>query len=319
MNRTSQFPAVKSRLPVWATLAALALPFAMACGGENDNLPPPPPPPPPPPAEVAPPAAPPAPVAPPAPPAPPVTLLQGTASPDPTTLPTVHIVSPTPGQTIAADKVSDFPIKLDVKNWVTATGSSHIHLILDNRPYKPVYDPSKPVLLSEILKTDVLPEGQHVLVAFPSRANHESVKTKGALVVTEFYVGKAKTHPVDLKAPMLVYSRPKGDYKGDMANHVLVDFQLVTETLADGKDHVHVTVTGPGISSPLAADVTKFGAPYYLDNLQNGSYTVKLDLLKGDNTPIAGAWNSTTRQINIDHNAPSDMPMPAASAPAPTH
>jgi hypothetical protein len=246
-----------------------------------------------------------------------VTLIQGTASPDPTTLPTVRFLSPSPSQTVAADKVNDFPIKLDVKNWQTATGSSHIHLILDNRPYKPVYEPQKPVLLNEILKGDVLSEGQHVLVAFPSRANHESVKTKGSLVVTQFFVGKSKTHPVDLKAPMLVYSRPKGDYKGDMANHVLVDFQLVNETLAEGKDHVHIAVTGPGIDAPLAADVTKFGAPYYLDNLQNGAYTVKLDLLKGDNSPVPGDWNSTTRTINIDHAPPADAGAPPAAAPAP--
>src|SRR5580704_11558523 len=260
-------------------LAALLLPLAASCGGGNDNLPPPPPPPPPP--IEAPPPPPPTAVAPTPPPPPPpaVTLLPGSASPDPTgPLPTVRIVSPSAAQRIPADKVASFPIKLDVKNWQTATGSSHIHLILDNRPYKPVYDPSQTVLMSEILKGEVLTEGQHVLVAFPSRANHESVKTKGSVVVTEFYVGQGKDHPVDLKAPMLVYSRPKGDYKGDMANHVLVDFQLVNDTLADGKDHVHIAVSGPGITDKLTANVTKFGTPYYLDNLQDGDYVVKLDL-----------------------------------------
>jgi hypothetical protein len=244
--------------------------------------------------------------------------LPGTASPDPTApLPAVHFLSPTPAQRVAAEKVNDLAIKVDVKNWPTAKGSSHVHLILDGRPYTPIYDPKKPLALSELLKGDTLTEGQHVLVAFPSRANHESVKVKGALTVTEFYVGKSKDHPVDLKAPMLVYSRPKGDYKGDMANHVLVDFQLVNDTLADGKDHVHITVTGPGIAAPLSADATAFGTPYYLDNLQNGSYTVKLDLLKGDGSPEPGPWNSTTRTINIDHNPPPpEPPAPPASASA---
>jgi len=99
-----------------------------------------------------------------------------------------------------------------------------------------------------------------------------------AVAVIEFWVGKpSKTKPVDVSKPFLIYSRPKGAYNGDMANHVLVDFQLVHDTLADGKDHVHIAVTGPGIDagSPLAADVTKFGTPYYLDNLQDGTYTVK--------------------------------------------
>jgi hypothetical protein len=308
----------------FGALTALALPLVTACvaacGGGNDNLPPPPPPPPPtqttplpPPVEATADAAPPAP-----PPAPPVTLLPGTSSPDPTgAVPTIHFISPTPAQRIADDKVGDFAIKLDVKNWQTAAGSSHDHLILDGRPYKRVNDPKQPVTLSELLKGDTLAEGQHVLVAFPSRANHESVKTKGAVAVTEFYVGKSKDHPVDLKAPMLIYSRPTGEYKGEAANHVLLDFQLVNDTLADGKDHVHVSVTGPGISTPLTADATKFGAPYYLDNLQNGSYTVKLDLLKGDGSPVPGPWNTATRSITIDHSAPPEAPPPAAASSAP--
>jgi hypothetical protein len=167
------------------------------------------------------------------------------------------------------------------------------------------------VKLSDLAAGDAIAEGQHVLVAFPSRANHESVKTKDALTVTEFWVGKKGTPTVDLKKPMLVYSRPKGDYKGDQASHVLIDFQLVNDVLADGKDHVNITVSGPGIDKDLTGQASKFGTPYYLDNLQNGTYTVKLDLVGGDNQPIAGPWNSTTRQIKIDHDAtPDPMPMP---------
>jgi hypothetical protein len=222
---------------------------------------------------------------------------------------------------LKADQAPDTEVKLDVKNWPTATGSSHVHLILDNKPYKPIYDPKKPAKLSELLGGAALDEGQHVLVAFPSRANHESLKTKGALVVTEFWVGSkpAKAAPaVDLKKPMLVYSRPKGEYKGDMANHVLVDFQLVNETLAEGKDHVAITVTGPGITDKATANVTKFGTPYYLDNLQDGEYTVKLDLLDKDGNAVAGPWNSTTRTIKVNHAAAAD-PMPGMNmAPAPS-
>jgi hypothetical protein len=299
-----------------------------ACGGETNQLPPPPPPPPPAPTTLPPPA--PTTAAPdavdaaaPPPAGPAVTLQEGTPSPDPTgPLPTVKIVSPAKGAVIKADKVADTVIKLDVKNWQTATGSSHVHLILDNKPYKPIYDPKAPLKLSELLGGGTLEEGEHVLVAFPSRANHESVKSKGAIVVSEFWVGKKSATAIDLKKPMLVYSRPKGEYKGDMANHVLVDFQLLNDTLAPGKDHVAITVTGPGIADKLTADSTKFGTPYYLDNLQDGDYTVKLDLFDKDGTSIAGPWNSTSRTIKINHEAQADampgmnMGAPAAS-PAP--
>ena len=93
---------------------------------------------------------------------------------------------------------------------------------------------------------------------------------------------------------------------------------------------MHVTVTGPGISAPLEADVTKIGTPYYLDALQTGAYVVKLDLLDGKGGAIPGPLNSATRTINVtrdDSSGPAkaaapDMPAPppAASGTAPmTH
>lgn len=304
------------------TLGAVTL---FACGGGSDNLPPPPPPPPVPATDAA--AnvtttAPAPATAAPKPPPPPVTLTAGAASPDPTgALPTVAITAPARDQVVANDKAADFSVKLDVKNWQTAQGSSHVHLILDNKPYKAIYDPKQPVKLSELTGGEALAEGQHVLVAFPSRANHESVKTKGAFVAIPFWVGKkgdAKADPT--KKPLLVYSRPKGEYKGEMANHVLVDFYVSNVTLAEGKEHVNVTVTGVGIDKPLEAKVEKFGTPLYLDNLQNGAYDVKTELVDGSNKLIEGPWNSTTRSIKIDHDAPSDPVAAhgdhAAAAPA---
>ncbi|MFO0678780.1 MAG: hypothetical protein U0169_19765 [Polyangiaceae bacterium] len=310
---TSAFPTALSALTV--TLATTI----GACGGGNENLPPPPPPPPPMPTSLAPVATtPPAPVpsAPAAKPMAPITLLAGAASPDPTApLPTVKFLAPTKGQVIPAAKAGEFQVKLDVKNWATATGSSHVHLILDNQPYKPLYDTKAPIKLSELPTGDALSEGQHVLVAFPSRANHESVKTKDAVAVVEFYVGK-KADGVDTKKPMLVYSRPKGEYKGEMANHVLVDFQIANVTLAEGKEHVDVSVTGPGIEKDLVAKIEKFGTPWYLDNLQDGSYKIKLDLVGADGKALPGAWNSTTREIKIDHTAVAETPHEhAADAP----
>jgi hypothetical protein len=86
-----------------------------------------------------------------------------------------------------------------------------------------------------------------------------------------------------------------------MANHVLVDFQLANDKLAADKDHVHITVTGPGIEGEKSAEATQFGPPFYLDNLQDGSYSVKLELLGADGKVLPGAWNSVTRQFSIAH------------------
>jgi hypothetical protein len=313
-----------ARLALGFLLVASA--SAYACGGGNDNLPPPPPPPPPPASASAAPLSttPPASTQPTKAPAPPITITPGAASPDPAApTPTVKISAPAKDQVIDAAKAGEFAVKLDVKNWQTAKGSSHVHLILDNKPYKAIYDTKEPVRLNELAAGEALAEGMHVLVAFPSRANHESVKTKDALTVVPFWVGKkdaaaGKADPT--KKPMLIFSRPKGDYNGEMANHVLVDFQVANVTLAEGKEHVHVTVSGPGIDKPIEGHVEKFGTPLYIDNLQNGSYMLKVELMDGTNKLIEGPWNSTTRTIKIDHDAPMDMSMamamPSAGADA---
>jgi hypothetical protein len=313
----------RSLLVPSALVSTLLVASIYACGGGNDNLPPPPPPPPPPASASVTPIAttPPAPTTPPKAPAPPVTMTPGAASPDPAApTPTVKLSAPTKDQVIDAAKANDFAVKLDVKNWQTAKGSNHVHLILDNKPYKAIYDTKEPVRLNDLAAGEALAEGMHVLVAFPSRANHESVKTKDALTVVPFWIGKKDATKADpTKKPMLIYSRPKGDYNGEMANHVLVDFQVANVTLAEGKEHVHVTVTGPGIDKPVEGNVEKFGTPLYLDNLQNGSYQLKVELLDAAGKVIEGPWNSTTRTIKIDHEAPMDMSMamPSADAGAP--
>jgi hypothetical protein len=317
---------------ILAPALGLALALSPACGGTNDNLPPPPPPPPPAPTTLPPPgplagadldatAA--------TPPPPPVTLVPGAPSPDPTPAPTIRIVAPAKGQTIAADKAGDFAMKLETKSWGTAPGSAHVELVLDSTPVKAVYDTRAPLKLSD-LGAGAVAEGQHVLAAFATLGNNESVKTPGALSVVEFFVGKAKAKPVDVSKPLLIANRPQGEYDGDQANHVLVDFEVANDKLQDGKDHVHITVTGPGIDADkaLLAESNKVGTPYYIDNLQNGRYTVKLDLMSGDNKAVPGPWNTATREITINRDAPTPpsiaappLPPPAAAsdagAPAP--
>jgi hypothetical protein len=280
--------------------------IAIACGGGNENLPPPPPPPAPPPVTAVAPdagaAASAAPTTPPPPPAPAIVLAQGVASPDPPPpTPTVKFVAPTKDQVIPTAKAADFEVKLDVKNWKTAQGDAHVHLILDDKPYKPIYDTKAPVKLSELNGGDTIADGQHIIVAFPSRANHESVKMTGALAIIEFWVGKKGEREQDPTKPLLIYSRPKGEYKGEMANHVLIDFQLANTTLAPDKNHVHIAVTGPGIDGEKSADATKFGPPFYLDNLQDGAYSIKLDLQGSDGKPLPGPWNSVARSFTVAH------------------
>lgn len=319
---TTRLPLVSSVFAVPLASTVFLLGALAACGGGADNLPPPP---------AAPPAAPePLPVASSTedveknPKLPVPTLMIGEAAADPAApLPTVRITAPAKDQVIK-DKAGEFEVKLDVKNWKTAEGDAHVHLILDNKPYKPIYDTKAPVKLSELSGGEALAEGEHVLVAFPSRKTHESVKTKGSLFAVRFFVGKRDPKTDLAKAPTLVYSRPKGEYKGPAASHVLVDFNLLNAELGAGKNQVKLVVSGPGIDGTLAQVATTFGPPFYLDNLRTGTYTIRAELNDKDGKPVAGPWNTTTRTIAVDPGAPTDPngghgghgPAPAASGAA---
>jgi hypothetical protein len=285
--------------------------FVVACGGgEPEPRTPVAEAPPPAPEPTAPPA--PTPIAtaePTPPPAPAVTVEDMTASPEPTPAPTVKILAPANESAIAdATKAKDATVRLDVKNWPTGEGMSHVHVILDDHPYKAVFDPKAPIKIAELLPAGAeLTEGQHVLTAFPSRPTHEAVRGKGALAQVTFWVGKKGKPTIDLKKPQLIYSRPKGTYGGDLTKEVMIDFFLVGTNLEDGHK-VRYTITGPGIATPVTGEFTKW-APKIVKNLQKGEYTFKLDLLGKDGAQLEGPMTSTTRTVMIAPDQPAETHM----------
>ena len=228
---------------------------------------------------------------------PPAMLVLGEASPPPISSPNVRIASPAAGAHVDPGSA----VELHVTGWPTTEGAAHVHLILDGQPYKPIYDTSAPTPLRALNGDTDLAHGPHVLVAFASRANHESVKTAGALAVAPFVVGP--TGAAAAPPSFAVYSRPKGTYAGPAANHILVDFQLVGTTLAEGRAAVALEVRSDSLPAPLTARVTSFGRPYYLENLRSGVYAIELTLLDADGRPVPGEWNKTTRTIVVDRSA----------------
>jgi hypothetical protein len=175
----------------------------------------------------------------------------------------------------------------------------HVHVIIDNEPYKAMY-------ATEKFNVGHLAEGAHTLRAFPSRSWHESVKVPAAFVAHTFYVGK-KTADSTLihQQPLLTYSRPKGEYKGDDANRILLDFFISDAELGTDKFKVVATIDGSH------SDTLTEWAPYFIEGLADGEHTVKLQLLNPSGNPVPGAFNTTERTITVSRGAAT----PAAHAP----
>lgn len=207
-----------------------------------------------------------------------------TAVAEPAPLPSLTISSPKEGEVLPTGDVS---VTFDLKHYEVAPSAQHVHLILDNEPYQPVYDASKPFVLKNVAP------GSHTLRAFPSRAWHESIKNPEAFAFVNFAVTKAdNARSIDPSAPLLTYSRPKGTYEGPAADRILMDFWLRNAELSPTGYKVRYTLDG-------ASTVLTEWLPVHFDNLASGKHTLKLELLDPAGKVVPGAYNTTTREFTV--------------------
>ena len=250
--------------------------------------------------------------------------------------PNLHVIAPANNSTINGSTVEvKLHLDGDLKGYVphkdAATGKgNHIHVILDNQPYEAYYNLDQPFELRNVA------EGKHTLRVFPSRPWHESYKNETAFQIVTFTVkggadpskptttntgqvmapaqsptanasppptreGKDVTAStageLDLKKPLLTYSRPKGDYAGAEADPIMIDFWLTNGKLqSDGGGEYRVRYTIDG-GPPRFIDVWK---PIWISGWTSGKHSIKLELVdKSGNLVENGGYNSTTREINV--------------------
>ncbi len=161
----------------------------------------------------------------------------------------------------------------------------HIHFILNNAPYKAEYN-------SDF--TEKANPGRNVALCFLSRSYHESLKNNKAVVVKEFTMpGKDSLTAGDVtKDPTLFYSRPKGDYKKLDGDKMLLDFYLLNTDLTDKGYSVRATIDGK------VWTINKWDA-YFIEGLELGKHTVRLELVDGNGTLVPGPFNdSGVREFN---------------------
>jgi hypothetical protein len=101
---------------------------------------------------------------------------------------------------------------------------------------------------------------------------------------------------VDPTKPLLTYSRPKGEYKGEDADPVMIDFWLLNAKLQGEGGEYRVRYS---IDDGEAKFLEKW-EPIWLSGWVSGKHRVKLELVdKSGNVVDNGGYNSTTREITI--------------------
>lgn len=162
----------------------------------------------------------------------------------------------------------------------------HIHLIIDNDPYSAHYEPT--------FEKEV-EEGHHVAIAFLSRSFHESVKNPDAFQVFQFSIGEGGKvqEPVNMKDPMLFYSRPKGEYSGEDTRKILFDFYLKNAELKPDGYSVIATV-----NDSLEFEFDEW-QPYIIEGLPMGENTINIKLVNAQGTSVDTKMNDITRTFTL--------------------
>ncbi|MFT4834581.1 MAG: hypothetical protein ACJA2C_000360 [Marinoscillum sp.] len=160
----------------------------------------------------------------------------------------------------------------------------HIHFIVNNGPYSAHYMPGV---------SNELTAGNYVILAFLSRSYHESVKSAGAYYIQNLTVGEVEPVEADLTTQHLFFSRPKGTYVGADTEKLMLDFYLLNTTISPDGNKVKATINGEEYM------ITEW-APYYVEGLEKGTVTIKLELIDKDGNAIPGPFNIVERTVTLE-------------------
>ncbi len=209
--------------------------------------------------------------------------------------PQVRLLSPRPGEVLSDTTVT---VRLQVRGLPLFKNDDwqlgpHLHLFLDNEPYRAVYDLSEPITFEN------LAPGTHTLRVFASRPWHESFKNQGAFDQRTFHVvAPTPQNELDADAPLLTYSRPQSSYG---AEPIMLDFYLTNAPLhmsaqAEANDDLHdwrirCTVNDQSF-------VFDQWQPIWLKGFKPGRNWVQLELIDEAGNPIDNRFNNTVRIID---------------------
>ncbi|HWN08839.1 MAG TPA: hypothetical protein VNO50_06100 [Pyrinomonadaceae bacterium] len=215
-----------------------------------------------------------------------------------------------------------------------ATGlGNHIHVILDNEPYEAYYELGQPFELRNVAEgkhtlrvfasrpwhESYKNDGSFQMVTFTVKGGGDASKPTTTASGEKMAnansspsaspssaqspaaregkdVAPSKAGDVDPTKPLLTYSRPKGEYKGEDANAIMIDFWLTNAKLKGDGGEYRIRYF---VNDDEARYIDKWD-PAWLSGWLNGKHTLRLELLDKDGRPVEnGGYNTTTRTITV--------------------
>jgi hypothetical protein len=228
-----------------------------------------------------------------------VDLLEDRNAPQPDKLPSVRVDTPGYDSSITPGAVESYKVRYKIGNWASMPKGAYVQFILDDVPAAPVTDPATEVKLTDLAGGKPLGEGEHLLVAYVARDNHESIKGEGTIAIRRFWIGKKL--PSDWSYsddPLLVLGRPHGTYQGSDSRYIKIDLFVLNAELGKGHRAI-LKVTGPGIPEGGLSHRLEQWVPMLLTKAHEGEYRLKIELRDAKETLVPAPYNPTERTFTV--------------------
>jgi truncated hemoglobin YjbI len=219
---------------------------------------------------------------------------------------TLKILSPREGEVISAKGANPLRVTFSLWGYELQHQGQYLLVVLDNNVYQACYDLSAPFTFQHPLSP-----GVHTIRAFPvggpmteGASLHESLKEASAFAMTTFTVGKpdpkqdSKVKPGD---PLLTFSYPRGEYIGEKAKKIMLDFWVQNAPLGPDAYQVKYTVNGG-----KEVTLTEWKKTF-LEGLPLGDSVIELWLVGPDGQVVPGPFNRVSRKILLKEFAAKSL------------
>jgi hypothetical protein len=226
---------------------------------------------------------------------------------------TVVISIPKNGATVKGNpvwvqtRVEGYPIgassQFDRASEVATTDQGQtIHVVVDNQPYFPVYEPALDPFNEEgwyyetsyKFELPKLESGEHLLRVFLARSFGECLKGEWSFTASTFTIGnKPETSRYDLSKPFLTYNEPSNQMYLTEDMPILLDFFVSNCELSSDGYKVRLTVDGNTTRTLTAWQ------PYYIYGLKKGNHTIRIELLNSRGKPLTFPMTSAEQTITV--------------------
>jgi hypothetical protein len=211
--------------------------------------------------------------------------------------PKVKILSPRPDEVLQDNQAE---VKLQVKDLPIFQNEDlglgpHLHLFIDDQPYRAIYDLDHPLHLED------LAPGTHTLRVLAAYPWFESFKNQEAYAQVTFHVfTKTNDNHPSATQPLLTYNQPQDVYD---AEPVMLDYYIsnVPDKSQDATSpQVRVTINDTSF-------VVHGEKTLYLSGFKPGKNWVRLELLDRQGQAVDNVYNAPVRLIDLRDHAPAPL------------